>query len=303
MPGYDLYSKRKRRLIEGQADVYVFDQIPLALRVQVLHIWSRITGIDLRFALNQHNQAVIKYFSRLYETLCTEYGTLSLVEDVPDWEVHEQCWEFLKRGTTEDVLDIVELSFQLLTTTNDYIFQAFEAIEELNHRFREHCVGYQYVEGMIMRVDSLYAHSEIVLPALRLLNQAGFAGASQEFLAAHEHYRNGRNEDAITWAYKALESTLKTICDNRNWKYPDNATAVTLIEVVIDKHLAPDYLSSHMNGLRSAMTSGVPTLRNKGGGHGQGAKLRVVPDSMAAFALHLTASNIVFLVERHKELS
>lgn len=42
--------------------------------------------------------------------------------------------------------------------------------------------------------------------------------------------------------------------------------------------------------------AGVPTVRNKLGGHGQGAEQIEVPDYVAAYALHLTATNILLLV-------
>ena len=43
----------------------------------------------------------------------------------------------------------------------------------------------------------------------------------------------------------------------------------------------------------------MPTVRNRMGGHGQGKDRKQVPTHFAAFALHLAASNIVFLVESH----
>jgi hypothetical protein len=45
-----------------------------------------------------------------------------------------------------------------------------EAIEELNNRFKEHGVGYQYASGEIIKFDSTFVHSEIVMPTLILLH-------------------------------------------------------------------------------------------------------------------------------------
>ena len=50
------------------------------------------------------------------------------------------------------------------------------------------------------------------------------------------------------------------------------------------------------------MEGGVPAVRNKDGGHGQGAEVREVPPGLAGYALHLTAANIVLLVEAHKAM-
>jgi hypothetical protein len=48
------------------------------------------------------------------------------------------------------------------------------------------------------------------------------------------------------------------------------------------------------------LTSGVPTVRNKTAAHGAGVQPRVVPQELAAFQLHQTASVIVFLIESHQ---
>ena len=61
-------------------------------------------------------------------------------------------------------------------------------------------------------------------------------------------------------------------------------------------------LASHFSGLRSVLESGLPTVRNKQGGHGQGENPVVIPSYLAAYALHLAASNIVMLLEAHKAL-
>jgi len=48
------------------------------------------------------------------------------------------------------------------------------------------------------------------------------------------------------------------------------------------------------------MESGLPTLANRTSRHGQGVTPVEIPPHFAAYALHLVASNIVFLVECHK---
>ena len=55
-------------------------------------------------------------------------------------------------------------------------------------------------------------------------------------------------------------------------------------------------------GLRTALESGVPTLRNNLSGHGQGREKVAIPEYMAAYTLHLTASNILFLAKANEEM-
>ena len=59
----------------------------------------------------------------------------------------------------------------------------------------------------------------------------------------------------------------------------------------------PSDLQSQFGALRSVLESGVPTIRNRAGGHGAGVKRREVPRHLASYTLHLTAAAILFLAE------
>jgi len=212
---------------------------------------------------------------------------------------------------TDGALDIIELSFRAIDRGARKFIEyelerarvtqdAGDAIEELNGRFREHGVGYQYVNGRIVRVDSQFLHAETVKPALALLNDSGFTGPAQEFMRSFDHHRKGDNKEAIAEALKAFESTMKSICAARKWSYGPKDTAKPLMDILFQNGLVPPEMESHFAGLRSAMESGLPTLANRMSRHGQGATPVEIPSHFAAYALHLVASNIVFLIEYHK---
>src|SRR5690606_39202838 len=133
-------------------------------------------------------------------------------------------------------------------------------------------------------------------PALHLLNSKRFAGAQEEFLKAHEHYRKQNTKEALNEALKAFESTLKVIAKKRGWTLKERPTSKDLIDAAFAHGLIPSFWQSHFSGLRSVLEGGVPTGRNRLSGHGQGEALQPVPDELAAYILHLTASTIVFLV-------
>jgi hypothetical protein len=207
--------------------------------------------------------------------------------------------------------NLIELTFRLIENTWERMIKnqrdlsycgqsANSAIDKLNARFRKHSIGYQYNNGQIMRVDSGFIHAEVVIPALNLLSSQDFSGAEQEFCIAHKYYKEQEYKEAIANASKAFESTMKTICDKFGWTYEkQKATASDLIEIVLDNELIPKYLKTHLSGLRSLLTS-TTTVRNKSSSHGQGSDPRYVPEYLAGYALHITASNIVFLVEAYK---
>lgn len=65
---------------------------------------------------------------------------------------------------------------------------------ELNARFREYGIGYQYENGEMIRIESQFVHAEVVKPAPVLPTAKEYAEANAEFLKALENYRKGRNQ-------------------------------------------------------------------------------------------------------------
>lgn len=307
----EIFSKRKKRQeSQGKPDVYQYDQIPDPFRIQVVHIWRAALGRwwrDDLYSIRNESPAC-EIWQHIHDVIAKEKGMWMLGAVHSDPEA--RCVEFLLTTDTDGALDIIELSFRAVDRwarklTADarqraHIKQgADDAIDELNRRFREHGIGYQYVGGDIVRVDSQFLHADAVKPSLALLNEAGFAGPAEEFMRAFDNHRKGDVKAAIAEALKAFESTMKSICTARKWAYPPNATAKPLMDILFGNGLVPPELESHFGGLRSAMESGLPTLANPKR-HGQGATPVAVPPHFAAYALHLVASNIVFLVECHK---
>jgi len=306
----DLYSKRKKRQeSQGQTEVYRYDAIPQGLRIQIAKIWMAAIGCwrrsDTPFVTTSPSS---EWWEFIEKTIAKEKQVWHLGEQHSDQAT--RCIQYLITTDTEGALDIIELSFRAL----DRCIRKFspsmqeiagisqsadDAIEELNIRFREHGVGYQYVDGDIIRVDSQLIHAEVVKPALSLLNNAGFSGPSDEFMRAFDHYRKGEKKDAIADALSALESTMKAICDSRGWRYGPKDTAAPLIDVLLKNGLIPPPLLSHFGGLRAALESGLPAVANPNR-HGQGSTPIDVPEHYVAYALHLAASDIVFLLQCHK---
>lgn len=306
---FDLFSKRKKRQeSQGKPDVYQYDEIPAPLRVQVVHIWHSALGQWYRGTGGYNESPSTALWEGIHDVIAREKGMWALGDD---GNTKERCIQYLMGADTESALDIIELSFRAIDfgarkfdrydVNQAHVTQdADDAIKELNDRFRERGVGYQYIDGKIVRVDSQFLHAKAVKPALALLNETGFTGPDDEFMLAFDHHRKGENKQAIAEALKAFESTMKSICTVRKWSYGPKDTAKPLMDILFKNGLVPPELESHFAGLRSAMESGLPTLANRTSRHGQGATPVEVPPHFAAYALHLVAANIVFLVECHK---
>jgi hypothetical protein len=297
---FDLFSKRRKRERGETPDVYVYESIPADLRVQIAHVITDALGVD-----GYSYSAASGAYKFLHDTLAREYGLFRLGGQY-DEPAQALMNFFLQTTDHERALDVIELSFRYIervAPTSDYRYKtnprvtADEAISELNSRFREHGVGYQFDGGEIVRVDSQFVHAEAVKPVLTLLHNDKYRAAETEFRRAHDHYRHERFEEAMTDCLKSLESVLKIICRARKWTFDDNDTAKKLLDIVFVQNLIPSYLQSEFTALRATLESGVPTVRNKQAAHGQGAVVRVVPRHLVSYVLHLTAASILFLVE------
>jgi hypothetical protein len=309
----EIFSKRQKKLRGDVRDVYSYDTISQPLRVQVIHIWHDTLGDESDYFEHAETAGAYKI---IVEMLCREYGMFTLPSKTENYGLRriylQELTDFLlHQDDPEKCLDAIELSFSVIdnaTRGRNYLDRmdaserADDAIAELNARFREHGVGYQYDSGRIVRVDSELLHEEAVKPALALLRAPEYAGAQAEFLTAHEHYRHGRAKEALTESLKALESAMKAICAKRKWSHDPNATAKPLIQVLLDKELIPSFWSQHFSAIRATLEAGVPTARNRLSGHGQGAEIQEVPAHLVAYVLHQTASAIVFLAEAERAL-
>jgi hypothetical protein len=290
-------------------DVFQYASLPEPFRVQVVYILADM------FTPRSQQSVPEDAFREIHGRLCREYGLVTLSESNDPRAKYGGSWlatiaSFAGTASTERVLDLIEIAFDEASKRAEYTpyshipkLNRTEAIADLNTRFKEHGIGYQYESGEIVRVDSQFLHVEAVKPALAILAAPRFAGANAEFLKAHEHYRHGRHGEAMNECLKAFESCLKVICKGRRWAHSPNDTANALLKVVFDNGLVPSWMQSEFGSLRSTLESGIPTARNRVSGHGAGEQPRQVPDYLAAYLLHLTATAILFLVKADEAMA
>ena len=303
----ELFSKRLKKN-EKLPDVYIYSDIPNHLRVQIIHIIRDTIGEDK----SGYEKYSFKSYEYIHKNLCKEYGVFSLKNNA-DSDSEAIFDFFLKCDDYTKCLDIIELTFKIIEnfTLKNYSFikenttssqEPEDAINELNLRFKESAIGYQYESGEIIKVDSQFVHSEAVKPVLYLLaSEKRFKGTNDEFLTAHEHYRNNRYKECINDCLKSFESLMKVIHEKHSWNYKSTDTAKKLINSCLNNNLIPSYLETQFSSIRSLLESGIPTIRNKEGGHGQGSELSEVPEHLASYILHLTATNLLFLANCEKK--
>lgn len=311
---FNLFSKRQKALRGDVPDVYTYEEMPENLSIQIVHIWNDALGdasqYDDHYGVGRNVSSAYQFITK---TLRREYGVFRLPNvGRGNFDYREELIHFFtQEEDIEKKLDAVELAFRLIdksTRSYDYlrIQEASkvvdERISELNARFKEHGLGYQYLEGEIVRVDSEFIHIEAVKPAVRLLNERDYKGAQQEFLSAYEHYRHGRYKESMNDCLKSFESTMKSICERRGWEYKENSTAKPLIKTCFEHELVPKFWQQSFSSLGSLLESSIPTGRNKLSGHGQGSHATDIPQQLVAYMLHMTASTLVFLAQSEKEM-
>lgn len=302
---FDLFSKRQKRLRGEVPDVYQYTDLPQSFRVQVVHIVNDAIGGDY----GQGYPGGDIYHS-IHNTLCREYGVFTL-RDRAQNNAQAIFDFFLNENDYEKCIDFIELSFKhihVMVRRNYHQYQAKpdtadNAINELNARFKEAGIGYQFESGEIVKVDSQFLHSDVVKPTVQLLGKNTiFQGVNDEFLSAHEHYRHQHYKECLNDCLKAFESLMKAIHTKRGWDFNQNDTSKKLINGCLTNGLIPEYMQNEFSSLRSLLESGIPTIRNKEGGHGQGHEVTTVPEHLASYALHLTASTLLFLAKSDENL-
>ena len=293
---YKLFSQREKEKKGLVSDVYIYDEFCQEFRNQILFILDDISSLlaELDYSYNSTT-----WYKMLWELYSREKGLSNEKFNASyyAYKIKSYCHEC----SDQDFLDFLDLAWAVINHSSIFkrrknMIDSFN--KELNYRLKLHSLGYEYINGELIKKTNEHIHKEIIKPALHLLNDTKFKGAEQEYLQAFEFFKKGNNKDCISNALKAFESVMKTICKENGYAYDkDKDTAKQLLQHLTDNDFYPKYLESHLTGIRTTLESGAPTLRNKKAGHGQGQDVDVVSDEYAEYALNLVATNIVLLVK------
>ena len=289
----NLYSDRNKP--KHVDEVIIFDELPRKLRVQ------------FKFIMDDLLKDIIFSYNEIHKMLCEKYGELSLSSKhqlgVKD---KETLTEVLIREDYdfELIFDLMELSirYKIKDMSGNYfdedINRYIVKIQKLiNQRFKESSVGYEMINGQIIRKDSEITFTEIIRPTINLTYNELFENVNIDFVNAIKEYQTGDNKDCIVKLLRAFESTLKIICDENGWEYNETERCSKLINICFDNDLVPQEMKSEFTSLNSLLQSAIPPVRNNYAGHGEGGEERVVEDYLARYAINVTGSCILFVIE------
>lgn len=295
---FELYSRRNRN-IEDDPDVYEYDLLNEKLRTQLY--------IAFEDVMDEFNLILIDntIFEGLYKRVKKEFGVFSLktrYEKFPKADFKE----FWMTCDSIDFIDITDLTIGYISNiasvrkahyySDDFQTIALKMNMEMNHRMKQHNLGYEIINDKLIRIDNKLMHANIVKPVLYFLQQEEFKGVEDEIYDAFDYLKDNDYKNTVLYASKAFESMMKTICKLKMYTYNnDKDTAKELINILVKNKYIPQYSQNHLHAVQNTLESGLPVLRNKTGGHGQGDAIVQLPTEFANYALNLACTNILFL--------
>lgn len=287
-----LFSKRHERVILIEKTLKV--SLPNRLRNR---IWQVLSDYDFASQVVRdpssswhENTSVLLEVER---SLLRTYGKkkLEALDYKEDRSKPTDFEGFVMGGYPSQVLDAIELTYDELWGEYPNSFQ-----QAVNQVMLEERSCWLLCDGYFFQIDSSFLENHVLAKTHELLKQTGFEGALDEFLAARNDLVSKDCKGAIQNACKAFESTLKAIEERTDGN--SNNLINELIGTDFYRGLPEDFGPA----FGSAVLMSLPFLRNKLGGHGQGATVIEVPETVAELAVNLSASLINFLVTRHLEL-
>jgi hypothetical protein len=186
------------------------------------------------------------------------------------------------------VFDILEFWYHELSSSEQLEFQ-----REVNNAFLEEKFSWLLADGRLFRIDPGFLELEVVAPVIEQMSDERFRGALDEFVEARTDLSAGDTKGAIHNACKSFESVLKAIlgCDAGN--------ASQLLQQIAGTDLFDDLPAPVSKAMTQSVFMALPFLRNRLGGHGQGAEVVEVSPSYAELAVHLSATFNLLLVKKH----
>jgi len=295
-----IFKRRSQREPEDAAGIHLSRE----LRVQIVHILREALGEAYTSYVGEN-----PVWAFACRQMLKELGRYKLSDRVRGDDPDLQCITFIEDASDIEAADLVDLLFIALTVYYETEYdgwsqlhgtwrattRAEDAIDELNGRLRAADVPLRFTGGKLVRADSDYLHRDATEPAFGLLRDDSFRGAEAEFRAAHDHFRHGRWDAAVSEANQAVESVMKQLLDMQQAPYVSGDAASVLARRLIDSTMFSHLDEEYGNKVHAALATKLPPVRNALD-HGAGIDPREADEAIASFALHLAASDIVFLV-------
>ncbi len=203
---------------------------------------------------------------------------------------YEAVGEFLRKADGPYVLDALELMYRMAEAPQNEEFR-----QRLNQIMELHGCQWRLSDGEFFKLDADFVGERIAASAHEALAANQFAGAADEYAKARREQASGDIKDAIFQAGKSFESVLKVLTGL------EHVNADKLTQEFLSQGYLEDLPESVRQGFVSQVLKALPFLRNKLGGHGQGAEVLEVPQVYGELAIQLAGAFHNFFVAKHLE--
>ena len=290
----DLFGQKE----EIEKKSIINEKIPINTRQKIFFVIQEY-GYEIR-GLGFSAQHVSDLNNLRYQ-ICKHKGILNINDEILD---NKSINKWLLECSVIDFLRTIEIfiyiKIQYKTNAENKI--CLIAINEINDIFRIDKIGYEIVNGKIIKYDSEYLKDDVIKQTISLLHSSDFKGPLEEFEKALNHFLKKEYKDTIQEANNSFESTMKSILTKLSINFdPQKDNASKLLQILYDNNVIYIHTQEFTNNLKK-MLQGLPTIRNKQSGHGQGLDPIEIYKSYAGLSLHLAGSFIVFLINRYDEI-
>lgn len=169
--------------------------------------------------------------------------------------------------------------------------------QKINQIFELHDCPWRFSDGEFFRLDSDFVGARLATTAHDTLAINRFPGAADEFAKARQYLGAGEVREAIYYAGHSFESVMKVLSGI------DHANSDKLLKELARQGFFDDLPEAVWSGFTDQVLKALPFLRNKLGGHGQGASVVNIPPAYGDLAVQIAAAFHNFLISKHLERS
>lgn len=174
-----------------------------------------------------------------------------------------------------------------------------EFCNDINEIFKVNGMGYRLKEdGMVYKIGSEGIYEDVLVPALKYLEDGRFKNADSELREAFEKYKRGDSSGAALSATKALESTIKIICRELNLDFNENKDSLSrLLSILKDSGFFEPWVEERINSTIKNLGSAAGPRNNSNAAHGKGTNTDELEEFFAGFSINAAATDILLLVD------
>ncbi len=282
-----LFSQRYFRAIEN--NVLVVDIRDAARR----KLWAWLSANNASLGIRRDpNDNWISNSSVLEETereLLVEHGweRLPVSPRPTDPEYHAALHLLVLDGPGPFVFDTIEIAASNMDSGERDAFR-----QKVNQIFELHDCPWRISDGEFFKLDADFVGAKLAATGHDALAANQFAGAK-----ARQYLGTGDIREAIFFAGHSFESVMKVLTKL------EHANGDKLIKELGSQGFFDDLPEYVRNGFMDQVLKALPFLRNKLGGHGQGAAVVDIPPAYGDLAIQIAAAFQNFLITKHLERS